>query len=162
MEPPISYRLYVSVVKCVDINECENAELKSEGVEGPCQSNAECVNEFGYYMCHCISGPFISILVSHLNRFQKYSGVPLYTCFDQKRKGYTNVAEECVDIDECLLFPCGNEEVVEYAGEYRSIIQCINTLGSYECACSLIGLTYNADTRTCINNIDDYCRQGIL
>ena len=63
-----NYQYCVSILKCVDINECENNVLKSEGVEGPCQSNAECVNAFGYYMCHCISGPLIPILVSHLNR----------------------------------------------------------------------------------------------
>ena len=51
--------------------------------------------------------------------------------------------------------------MVAFAGEYRSTITCVNTLGSYECGCLVKGQQYSADTHKCINTIDDYCRLGI-
>ena len=46
--------------QCIDIDECEHGVVKfSDGiVQRACQRNAYCENAFGYYMCHCISGPF--------------------------------------------------------------------------------------------------------
>ena len=42
------------------MDECEHGVVEfSDGVvQKACQRNAYCENAFGYYMCHCISGPF--------------------------------------------------------------------------------------------------------
>ena len=47
-------------LKCIDVDECEHGVVEfSDGVvQKACQRNAYCENAFGYYMCHCISGPF--------------------------------------------------------------------------------------------------------
>ena len=75
-----------SAVKCIDIDECANDLLKSEGVQRACQSNAECVNAFGYYMCHCISGAFPSDLISSNKIKTLWKPRRLYQCWRRMRR----------------------------------------------------------------------------
>ena len=111
---------------------------------------------------------------------------PNRASLSEKLKGFTNIADECVDINECLLYPCGEYFDIDSDGEVISTVTCINTgfgwciqlpttrvrvhitflthpkwVGSYECGCFFKGLGYNTETQTCINTIDDYCRQGM-
>ena len=45
----------------------------------------------------------------------------------EQRKGFTNIAEECVDINECLLTPCGEHYDYLSDGSLLSTITCMNT-----------------------------------
>ncbi|XP_034385534.1 vitamin K-dependent protein S [Cyclopterus lumpus] len=92
---------------------CENDIDECSDPEFPAGCNQICYNLPGSFHCACENGYF------------------------------TNDKVNCVDIDECLMYPSICKEPAK----------CVNTPGMYECQCPL-GFKYNFTFKTC-NDIDE-------
>ena len=144
-----SYRMHVTGVYCFeqskvytsfsDINECF-------AKNGNCSQT--CINTIGSYHCACHSGFQLTadnmtctgtckMHVLNANAYVELHGV---YCFEQS-KVYTSFS----DINEC------------FAKNGNCSQTCINTIGSYHCACRS-GFQLTADNMTCIGT----CTIGML
>uniref|UniRef100_A0A1B6DNR4 EGF-like domain-containing protein n=1 Tax=Clastoptera arizonana TaxID=38151 RepID=A0A1B6DNR4_9HEMI len=132
----IGYKLSKDSDDCIDIDEC------LENGEEPCDSNQECKNTMGSYICRCKAGFQIDSVTQacvDINECQVNS----HDCLTTQRcdntigsfhcvrytncgTGYTLNAQTgmCEDNDECALNMCS------YLGPDW---QCRNTLGSFRC-----------------------------
>ncbi|XP_052249684.1 uncharacterized protein LOC127857318 [Dreissena polymorpha] len=126
--------------ECTDIDECTNGQAKCAQI---------CTNTDGGFRCSC-------------NEFYRL-GDDKRTCLPQQNcstsnycangvcalinasqtctcnagfKFKTGSVTECEDIKECFTNPCSQS--------------CLETGGSYECACNLTGYTLDKDQKTCI------------
>ncbi|XP_072407125.1 latent-transforming growth factor beta-binding protein 3 isoform X1 [Chiloscyllium punctatum] len=138
---------------CVDVNECADGRLCTNG---------RCLNTEGSFYCHCQSGyrP-----VSHqtacedINECNNPNTCPRGKCKNKPGtyecvpcpEGYRSQAGECYDVDECLDRSfCLNGK-------------CVNTKGSYSCTCSK-GFKPAPDGKSCqdINECSDgqLCANG--
>jgi hypothetical protein len=120
---------------CQDINECE---------DNPCGDNKQCINLIGSYSCYaknaCPQGMYrpnsLSACVDLDECINGEARCPVnmdcintigsYTC--TCRKGYKKEKDECVDINDCIVYPkemtCPDP-----------VSTCVNTIGTYMCSC---------------------------
>ena len=122
--------------KCIDVNECEEQEVK-------CAENASCQNSFGSHSCECDSGYRGNGRLScedvdecsenlhncaNADECQNIKGG--YEC--DCKSGFTKhpLSLECIDINECETV-----EAQKHCLSQGSYITCINEIGSFSCEC---------------------------
>ncbi|XP_071845759.1 uncharacterized protein [Apostichopus japonicus] len=132
---------------CEDVDECASSELNG--------CNQICNNKIGSYSCDCNNGYIINpddnSTCEDINECLVHSSscntsneicrntIGSFTCDCISGTVRNNSTEDCIDLDECTLDPCGENAV------------CANTPGSYTCKCRD---GYTGDGRVC-KDIDE-------
>ncbi|KAK2722751.1 fibrillin-2-like isoform X10 [Artemia franciscana] len=164
---PSGYRFSDLSRRCVDINECLEAN--------PCNSETQtCENKVGSYTCQCKHGLRLNPTTRACDDINECS-INIHNCLPTQRcdntigsftctritscgTGYTfnSQSGKCEDIDECITNPCQRNS------------KCVNTPGSYRCVSNLpqCGSGYESneygqcvDVDECITGHHD-CRSG--
>ncbi|XP_068108708.1 protein disulfide isomerase CRELD1 isoform X2 [Hyperolius riggenbachi] len=117
-------------MKCIDIDEC--------GTQDRCKSNQYCVNTEGSYECRECDKACIGCMGAGSFRCKKCNA------------GYTWDGPRCVDIDEC------DSEVPKCKGSHE---ECVNTEGSYSCACEKDYIRVDGMCKSNINKVES-CGAG--
>ncbi|XP_059507889.1 kielin/chordin-like protein [Stegostoma tigrinum] len=164
---PLGYELLSDGQRCGDVNECEKSNCShhcvntlgsfqclcprgyTQHINGRnCQDNNECgtsgdrhcahncVNTAGSYYCTCHPG--------YRLHFDRHTCIPdsgCQSCQGECSPGFSLLPNgvDCTDIDECLSNPCSHH--------------CVNTEGSFYCACPE-GFHLNVND-TCTENVPD-------
>uniref|UniRef100_UPI00398ED5C1 kielin/chordin-like protein isoform X4 n=1 Tax=Pristiophorus japonicus TaxID=55135 RepID=UPI00398ED5C1 len=107
---PRGYTQHTNGRNCQDNNEC------AASGDGHCAHN--CINTAGSYYCTCHPG--------YRLHFDRHSCIPdgaCQSCQSECSPGFSLLPNgvDCTDIDECLSSPCSH--------------RCVNTEGSFYCAC---------------------------
>ncbi|XP_063282720.1 fibulin-2-like [Pelobates fuscus] len=134
---------------CVDVNECWIYPGRL------CHHN--CENTIGSYKCSCFAGFKLSNDGKHCEDVNECENNPCsqectnifgsYQCYCKEGYKLADDGISCEDIDEC----------VQGLGSL-CVFACINTPGSYKCACPEIGYTMSGNGLTC-KDIDE-CEVG--
>ena len=125
-EPSESGHISNTTSRCIDRNECDQAQESNSDLCYSEKTNKRCVNTFGSFDCVCKDG------------FEPYSNPDR---LDEML---------CRDIDECIVDRLNSE--YQCSVTVGSDSHCKNTIGSFDCVCNI---GYKPDSNGICTDIDE-------